>query len=162
MFSTRYLRACLVCIFILLDITLFKGVTIFGARPDLVFILAMFYGLNRGFLHGAGIGFAGGLIKDIFLNPYIGPEAFSLTLTGFLAGLFGRRVFYQNIVIQILIIFTATLFKMLLTNGLLRLIGHPPNPVNGIVSQAFFNAFLTPPLFLFLGKIIQMENRNPL
>jgi len=155
MFSNRYFWAFLFIIFILLDIFFLKGFTIFGTRPDFTFILVIFAGLNQGFLYGSAIGFAGGLIKDIFLNVYLGPGAFSLTLTGFLAGILGKRLFYQNILIQILIVFIATLFRLCLTNVLLNIINLSPHPGREIISQAFFNALLAPPIFLLLGTIFK-------
>lgn len=141
----------LLIVFILLDIFFLKGFTIFGTRPDFTFIFVIFVGLSQGFLYGSGIGFAGGLIKDIFVNVYLGPGAFSLTLTGFLAGILGKRLFYQNILIQVLIVFIATLFRLSLTNMLLNIIHLSPHAGREIISAAFFNALLAPPIFLLLG-----------
>ncbi len=158
MFKSHYLWAFLTIVFIFLDIIM-KGVKIFGTHSDITFLLVVFAGLNHGFLYGSAIGFAGGLAKDIFLSASLGPGAFALTLTGFLAGLFGKRVFYQNIFIQVLIIFIATLFKWFLTNILLLIIHLSPYPGRDIVSQAFFNAFLTPPLYLLLGIIARDKSK---
>ncbi len=155
MFLTPCLWAFLFIIFILLDIIFLKGVTIFGTRPELTFIFVIFAGLRQGFLYGSSTGFAGGLIKDIFLNVYLGPGAFSLTLTGFLAGILGKRFFYQNIFIQVIIIFIATLFRLSLANMLLNIIHLSPHPGREIISQSFFNALLAPPIFLLLGMIFR-------
>lgn len=155
MFLSHYFWAFLIVGFIFFDITVLKGTTVFGARPDLTFILVIFAGLNQGVLYGTSIGFAGGLIKDIFLSASLGPGVFSLTLTGFLAGILGKRLFHQNVFIQVIIIFIATLFSLSLINVLLKMIHLSSHPGREIVSQAFLNSLLTPLIFLLLGSIFK-------
>lgn len=157
MFSNRYILAFLFIVFLILELANIKGLTLFGARPDFILILTVFAGLNQGILYGASLGFAGGLAKEIFSNALLGPVAFSLTLTGFLAGLFSQRVFYQNVFIQVIIIFMATLFKMTLTTGLLIFIHHSFYPSKIFISQAFYNALITPPIFFLLSKIFSQK-----
>ena len=154
MFSNRYLWGFLLAVFIFFDIFFLKGIVIFGTRIDLTFTLVIFAGLSQGFLYGSAIGFTGGLVKDIFLSAYLGPGAFSLTLTGFLAGLLGKRLFFQNVIIQVIIIFIATLFRLSLTDTLLKIIDLPLHPAREIISQAFFNALIAPLVFALLGKIV--------
>lgn len=154
MFSTRYIWAFLVIFFILLE-SIFKGIRIFGTRPDLILILVVFAGLSHGFLYGAGVGFASGLLRDIFLNTHLGLDAFPLTIIGFFAGLAGKRFFYQNVFIQVFIIFIATIIKMSITNAVFILIHHSPYLNIDVVSQAFFNALLTPPIFFLLCTVFK-------
>lgn len=153
MFSHRYIWAFLFIVFLIFELANIKSLTLFGARPDFILILTVFAGLHQGVLYGAGLGFAGGLAKELFSNALLGPVAFSLTLTGFLAGLFGQRVFYQNIFIQVIIIFIATLFKMTLSTSLLIFIHHSSYPSRAFISQAFYNALITPPIFFLLSNI---------
>ena len=153
MFSHRYIWAFLFIVFLILELANIKSLTLFGTRPDFILILTVFAGLNQGILYGASLGFAGGLAKEIFSNALLGPLAFSLTLSGFIAGLFGQRVFYQNVFIQAIIIFMATLFKMTLTSWLLIFIHHSSYPSRAFISQAFYNALITPPIYFLLSNL---------
>lgn len=155
MFSKPYIWAFLFIIFLILELTVLKNLTLFGTSPDLMLLLTTLAGLNNGVLYGAILGFSGGLAKEIFSKALLGPGTFSLTLIGFLAGLFGRRVFYQNVFIQVLIIFLATLLKMTLTNWLLIFIHYSPYPLKAFISQAFYNALIAPLIFFLSGEIFR-------
>ena len=155
MFPSRYLWIFLFVIFFVLELTLARNIVFFQTSPDLMLILVVFAGLRQGILYGAILGFAGGLTKDIFFSAFPGLGAFSLTLIGSLSGLFSRRIFYQNVFLQVLIIFIATFLKMALANRLLIIIHHSPYDVKAVISQAFYNALLTPALFYLLESIFK-------
>lgn len=155
MFSNRYVWAFLLIFFILIDTVFLKNFNVYGARADFAFLLVIFAGLNNGILFGSGIGFAGGLLKDIFLNVYLGPGAFSLTIIGFLTGLFGKKIFYQYIIIQVLIVFIATVLRFSIINMLSAAVHISAYSLRDIVSQAFCNTLFAPMLFLVLGAIFR-------
>jgi rod shape-determining protein MreD len=155
MFSNRYIWAFFLIFFILIDTVFLKNFNIYGARTDFAFLLVVFAGLTNGILFGCGVGFAAGLVKDIFLNVYLGPGSFSFTIIGFLAGFFGKKFFYQYIIIQVLIVFIATVLKFLIINILSVAVHISGYCLRDIVAQAFCNSFFAPALFHLLGIIFK-------
>lgn len=72
---------------LLLQAGVFPSLRLFGATPELVLATAWLLGLHSGSGRGAGVGFAGGLLQDLYLGaPRLGIAALAFTLAGLAAG----------------------------------------------------------------------------
>lgn len=93
-------------------------------RPDFLLILVVLWGWERGWKEGLVVGFAIGLINDIFFSPLLGLNAFSLSLIGYLSGEIRERVYQGNVVLLLVTMGVCSLldgFTLSLLSFLFRL-----------------------------------------
>lgn len=76
--------------------TVMDYLTVYGIKPDLVMLFVVFNGFLLGPKEGAFLGFAGGIIEDLFFGSYIGMNALAKMVTGYLAGICGNRLYKEN------------------------------------------------------------------
>lgn len=65
----------------LLQVGLMPRLPLLGARPDLVFLVALAWGMVRGSAEGAVVAFGGGLALDILSSFPLGGQALALLIT---------------------------------------------------------------------------------
>ena len=82
----------IVSVALVLQVGLLNDVRIAGVHPDLMLLLAVCAGLTGGPGEGAGVGFACGLLLDLFLPGRFGVTALAYALTGYGAGVAGDTV----------------------------------------------------------------------
>jgi len=78
--------AALTAIFVLLQISVVSGVSVFGVSADITPLLVAFVGLTCGSVTGAVTGFAVGLLLDLSLVQTLGLTSLLYTLIGYWAG----------------------------------------------------------------------------
>lgn len=105
-----------------LESTLFDQLTFYGVKPDLLLVLVLFYGLFRGSISGAKLGFFYGLAEDLLLGRFVGLNAATKMLVGYLIGLGERRFFKNNLILPILVVFGGTLLSHFMYTLLFSLI----------------------------------------
>jgi rod shape-determining protein MreD len=71
---------------LLLQTTLLARLRIFGVMPDFMLLLAVAGGITAGATRGATIGFASGMLIDLFLPTPLGLSALVFTLVGYGVG----------------------------------------------------------------------------
>ncbi len=77
----------LVLLALLLQAGVFPSLRLYGATPELVLATAWLVGLRSGSEKGAVVGFAGGLVQDLYLGaPRLGIAALAFTVAGLIAG----------------------------------------------------------------------------
>jgi rod shape-determining protein MreD len=81
---------------IFIQITILDTVQLFGIKPDLVFILVIFYAFLRGQREGAFWGFLAGFLKDVATGSYFGLNALDHLAAGYLAGLIQTALYKDN------------------------------------------------------------------
>ncbi|BAS28617.1 rod shape-determining protein MreD [Limnochorda pilosa] len=99
---------------LLLQTAFFPAFAFFGARPDLVTLLVVLFGLLWGPRSGAALGFAGGMALDLLTGYLVGLGALSRAVVGGLAGLAGERFFSENFLVPILSVLVGTLLEQAL------------------------------------------------
>lgn len=72
------------------------AISIWGAKPDLVFVVLISYSLAADPEFGAGLGFVAGLVQGSFVGISLSSFIVTRTITGFLAGLVTTRLFSEN------------------------------------------------------------------
>lgn len=76
----------LVVFVVVVQVVVVSQVTIFGARGDIVLLLAIAAGISAGPERGAEIGFAAGLTYDLLLSTPLGLSALVYCIVGFVMG----------------------------------------------------------------------------
>lgn len=103
----------LVTIALLLQSTLFSFLQVAGVKPDLVLMLVVFNGFLRGSREGAFLGFLAGLAQDIFTGNYIGLNALTKMIAGYLVGLAEARFYKESVIIVTLVTFMVGIASQL-------------------------------------------------
>ena len=88
-------------------------ITIFGAKPDLLLMCVLFFGLFLGPAAGLESGFAAGLLKDIFALDFLCINVVILGATGFIAGVVSTQFFKESKRMDFIFVFSFTIFSML-------------------------------------------------
>ena len=145
----RYLvMTVLFLISLILQSTLFPHLTVAGVKPDLVLILVVFYTLLHGSREGALVGAIGGLLQDLLLGQNIGMNALAKIMVGYLFGLLEKKIYKENLLIPMAILFLATLMNetilYLLRQYVGSSVGYFTALKNVIISTAIYNSCLTP------------------
>jgi len=68
----------------------------FGMRPDLVLLVACFYGLRKGQARGLGFGALSGLAMDLFSGTLLGPCMLGNGVAAYATGSFPRMFFFRS------------------------------------------------------------------
>ena len=76
----------IVLVAVLLQVTFFSYLSIFGTSPDFVVVVIAVIGLLGGAVIGAVTGFAAGLLLDVALLETLGVSSLVLLSVGYLAG----------------------------------------------------------------------------
>ena len=88
-------QGVIVMLAFILQNTAFSMLSFNGVKPNLLLIIAVFFGYAVGFNNGMLTGFFAGILCDIFFGPYIGVYSFVFLLVGAFGGLMAR-MFYQD------------------------------------------------------------------
>lgn len=81
---------------LILQTTVMDYLAVYGIKPDLLILFVVFNGFLLGPKEGAFLGFAGGIVMDLFSGSYIGLNALSKMTAGYLAGVAGERLYQDN------------------------------------------------------------------
>ncbi len=71
---------------LLLQTTVLVRLRVFGVMPDFMLLVAVAAGITAGPSRGAGLGFASGMVIDLFLPTPLGLSALVFTLVGYGVG----------------------------------------------------------------------------
>jgi len=96
---------------VLLQSTLFNYLVVAGVKPDFVLLLVIYFAFTNGPGKGALLGLTFGLLEDFYVGRYIGMNALSLLLTGFIAGWFETKLYKENLLIALVVVFVASFFS---------------------------------------------------
>lgn len=92
-----------------LEATLFDELTFYGVKPDLLLVLVIIYAFFRGSVRGAKLGFVFGIAEDLLMGRFVGLNAASKMLIGYLIGWGERRFYKDNLLVPIIIVFGGTI-----------------------------------------------------
>jgi rod shape-determining protein MreD len=95
---------------LLLKLTLFTKIGIWGIRPDSTVIVLVYVALALGPLAGALFGFLIGLAEYGILSTSMASMPLAGALTGFLVGRYGSKIVHESLLVQMLIIFVSVVF----------------------------------------------------
>jgi rod shape-determining protein MreD len=141
----------------MLQTTLASRPIILGARPDLVLLIVVSFGVAQGVSEGLLAGTIGGLVVDLLSATPFGAATIGLGLVGFLTGLGDTNVYRANLFIPPVAVFLATVmyhsFLMLSLQGDGRTVEWLSTLALQTVPGAFLNAVLAPFATYFIRRI---------
>ncbi len=139
--------------------TSFDVIRIAGVKPDLLFIVVVYFSYSFGSLYGETVGFISGLLHDAVSNSPLGLLTLPKVILGFVIGMFGRTIVRSHILTITAMLFVASLAKGVITLFLCYIFHHAAisNVLTVILPESFYNALLAPPLFFLFDKIFERE-----
>lgn len=141
---------------LLLQTTVFADLTLLGARPELMYLLAISFAILEGPSSGAVAGFVGGMAQDFFMNEPKGITALTLTLLGYAVGLVRQYIVSPSPVLPVVLVATGTFVGVLFNRVVAFLLGQLDTSwaylLRAAALSALYNAILTPLLFPLLRR----------
>ena len=155
MTSSRARFAAALAVVLLLHLTVLADVRLLGVRPDAPLLVAIIAGLLGGSERGAIIGFAAGLLADLFLPSPFGLSALVYSLVGFAVGSLQTGILRSAWWIPVLTAFGASAAGIVLYAVLGAMVGEtemvgPRLPLIALL-VGFMNALLAPPATRLMG-----------
>lgn len=95
----KWLFALSVVIAFYLDTMFFNVLNIYGIRPDVTLAAVICFGFLLGSGPAAVTGFAMGLLADVLFNKIVGLTPIAYMVSGYIAGLFYRKFYADNLII---------------------------------------------------------------
>lgn len=77
-------------------------------RPDILLVALVYLGLTSGRTPAVLVGFVAGIYQDLYAPQILGVHALSHSLTGYLAGMVGEKVQAEQVMIQVVALFTLS------------------------------------------------------
>ena len=150
------LLSLLAVIALLLQTTVLPRVAIGRATPDLLLIMCVYLGLHQHTVGGAVGAFLLGYLQDAFSGSVIGLNAFSMCLVFSVVYLTSRRLWVDNTLSQIVLVFLASLLKtvtvLILVAIFLPVDGWWHTLLPSAFLQAGLAAIISPPFFALLAQ----------
>jgi rod shape-determining protein MreD len=141
---------------LLLQTTVFADIRLLGARPELMFLLTISFGVLEGPASGAVAGFVGGMAQDFLLNQPKGITALTLTLVGYAIGMLRQYIVSPSPILPVLLVGGGTFVGVLFYGVVSFLLGQLGTSwlylLRVAALSALYNAILTPLLFPLLRR----------
>lgn len=158
------LSSGLIAVAVVLQSTLLHWVAVRGVIPDLGLIVLVFVAIRRGSMTAQLSGFASGVVEDVLSLSPLGFHAFIRTVVGFLYGLTEGSIFVDPILMPVILIIIATLFKALISSLLVAFLSIPAVGFGVFAGPLWielgYNAVLAPFLFGLLGLLKSLKPRD--
>jgi rod shape-determining protein MreD len=129
---------------VILQLSFFSQVTLFGVSPDILPALVVCFGLLGGTMSGAVTGFSVGLLLDCLLIAPLGGDSLVLVATGYLAGAYRERFGYPRRFAAPLLCAGLTMFAELGFGAVQAMLG-----IDSPVSSAVVGDMLVQSAFAF-------------
>ena len=144
--------------------TFVDSMAIYGIKPDLVMVFVIFNGFLLGPREGAFLGYAGGVVQDIFVGGYIGMNALTLMLAGFVAGVCGERLYKESSLIVAVVTFFSTTVSLALHYILMKYLNISISFVSAlwqiILPTALYSSLLVPLFYLRVYRSLIIKNKE--
>jgi rod shape-determining protein MreD len=126
------------------------------ATPDLLLILCVYLGLHQHSVGGAIGAFVLGYLEDAFSGNAVGLNAFAMTLVFTVVYLTSRRLWVDNALSKVIVVFLSSLLKSLAVLSLVAFFTVANGPWRSVVGDVFLEALivgvLSPPVFSLLAR----------
>lgn len=158
------LRKVIVTIFILvcfvLQCSVFSNFAFAGIIPNLMIIITSSFGFMRGEEEGMVIGFACGLLCDVFFGQILGFYALVFMYIGFLNGKFSRIFFPEDIKLPLALIVVSDISYGVLCYVLMFLLRGRLNFPYYFTSVILPEVLYTIVVTMFLYPVVLMVNQK--
>lgn len=144
---------------LLLQTTLLPSLALRGAIPNLLVVLVVYLGLHHHSVGGALGAFTLGYVEDSVSGPPTGMNAFGMCLVFMLVYLTSRRLWVDNLVSRVVVVFLASMVKTAGVASLVALFLSIETGwsilVRSLLFQAILAAAVAPPMFALLGRTMR-------
>lgn len=158
------LSSGLIALAVVLQSTLLHWVAVRGVIPDLGLIVLVFVAIRRGSMTAQLSGCVSGVVEDVLSLSPLGFHAFIRTVVGFLYGLTEGGIFVDPILMPVLLVVIATIFKALISSLLVVFLSIPAAGFAVFAGPLWielgYNAVLAPFLFAALGLLKALKPRD--
>ncbi len=158
---TPYFLIPLLALLALAQTTLTPMLPAGTAKPDLLLVLVVAWGIVRGNGEATLWGLGGGLFLDLLSGVPFGLQTLGLAAVGLLADLMETNFFRSNILIPLAAIFVATILFHIIEAAALQSTGYPINWESFIfhivLPAAGLNTILMPVVYLLLRRLDRVE-----
>ncbi|MBA7561425.1 hypothetical protein ES708_03063 [subsurface metagenome] len=158
------LSSGLIALAVVLQSTLLHWIAVRGVIPDLGLIVLVFVAIRRGSMTAQLSGFVSGVVEDVLSLSPLGFHAFIRTVVGFLYGLTEGGIFVDPILMPVILIIIATIFKALISSLLVVFLSIPAAGFGVFTGPLWielgYNAVLAPFLFAALGLLKAFKSRD--
>jgi rod shape-determining protein MreD len=141
---------------LLLQTTVFPKLTMFGVKPELLYLVTVVFAGLRGPAEGAIVGFVSGLAQDFMLNTPKGITALTLTLLGYTVGLARQYITSPSPLLPAILVAMGTAAGVAFHQGVAFLLGEEEGPFGYIARvvllTAVYGAILTPIFYPVLRR----------
>ncbi|HXF71261.1 MAG TPA: rod shape-determining protein MreD [Actinomycetota bacterium] len=142
---------------LLLQSTVFAEVQLFGAKPELCYLVTIAFALLEGPSEGAVVGFASGMAQDFLLDQPKGITALTLTLLGYGVGLLRTYIVSPSPATPTLLVGLGTSVAVAFNRVVAFLLGEVAPGWAFVVRVALltglYGALLTPLVFPVLRRV---------
>ncbi len=157
---TAVLLTMIVVAALLLQTTVLPLTAVGRATPDLLLIICVYLGLHQHSVAGAVIAFVLGYLQDTFSGSVVGLNTFGMSLVFTVVYLTSRRLWVDNAISKIVVVFLASVLKTSAILGLIALFLSAGNlwgtVVNYLFIEAALAAILSPAVFAILAHTQQI------
>ena len=140
---------------LLLQTTILPLASIGRATPDLLLIMCVYLGLHQHTVGGAVGAFFLGYLQDTFSGSVVGLNAFGMSLVFAIVYLTSRRLWVDNAISKVVVVFLASVLKTLailvLVAVFLSVEGLSNSVLRYLFIEAMLAAILSPAVFALLA-----------
>jgi rod shape-determining protein MreD len=149
---------------LLLQTTLLPLAAIGRATPDLLLIMCVYLGLHQHTVGGAVGAFFLGYLQDTFSGSVVGLNAFGMCLVFTLVYLTSRRLWVDNAISKVVVVFLASLLKTLAVFALVAVFMSMEGLSNSVLrylfGEAVLAAVLSPAIFAVLARTADLSTEE--
>ena len=134
-----------------------------GAKPDLLLICVVFFGLFLGPTAGLESGFVAGLLKDTFALDFLWINAIILGATGFIAGAVNTQLFKESKRADFIFVLIFTVFSMLIHYAIVAIISNSMALdfsdffMNSVIPTAVYTGLVSIPVYVKFVNIYNLK-----
>jgi rod shape-determining protein MreD len=150
--------AALVFVFVVVQVSVFPHLRLFGVVPDLGMLVALAVGYQEGPTAGAVVGFVAGFGFDLFLETPLGLDALSYAIVGYYIGVLESGLFRSPRYLPPFLGAVGGLASGLLFIGVGVLVGvDAVKGAQGVITvsyAALYDAILAPFVFVLVRRVL--------
>ena len=143
---------------LLLQTTVFPELTLFGVKPELLYLVTVVFAALQGPAEGAIVGFISGLAQDFLLNSPKGITALTLTMLGYTIGLARQYITSPSPLLPAALVAIGTAGGVAFHQAVAFLLGEEEGPfgyvARVVLLTAVYGAVLTPIFFPVLRRAV--------
>ena len=163
----RYVYAILI-LALFMQVAFLNRIRVFGAEPDIILSLVIFFALFFGARAGLVSGIFAGFLKDIFSSDIFGMNVFVIGMTGFTVGVLNTKFFKESKMTQALLVFVFTMLSELLHYMCLSLVFRYryitllDYIASSCILTSAYTALVAIPIFSKLVKVYNLQESEDL